>query len=377
MRLSRFIRASKADIVSDWEEFARGCLPAATLAERRDHVESMLDAIAIDLETPQSKATQEQKSKGTEDAHESDTTAANAHGTDRAASGYTPVQMVAEFRALRASVMRHFTEATNEIDRAGLEDVTRFNEAIDQALAESMKTYAEGIDHAKDLVLGVLGHDLRNPLGAIMMATTVMLTQEGPNWVHAKTAARILSSTTRMDEMIGELLDFTRSRLGGGLPIVRADMNLETICRQTIDELEAFRPGSVVKLAASGDLQGQWDRGRIAQLLSNLIGNAYQHGAKNSPIEVTLRGEPDVVVLTVHNQGAPIAPGQLEDIFDPFRQLKPASRKSDSLGLGLYIAQAIAMGHGGTIAVESTAGGTTFTVTLPRSEKGSGHHFDQ
>jgi len=369
MKLARFIIENKPQIVSDWEEFARTCLPEGTVAERRDHVEGMLDAISLDLQTSQTKATQEQKSKGTEDAHVSEATAANAHGTDRAASGYSPAQMVSEFRALRASVLRHFAEATAQIDRAGLEEVTRFNEAIDQALSESMATYAEGIERSKDLVLGVLGHDLRNPLGAIMMATTVMLTHEGPGWLHAKTAARILTSTTRMDEMIRDLLDFTRSRLGGGIPMVRADTNLETICRNTIDEIIAFRPKTRVTLVASGELQGQWDRSRLAQMLSNLIGNAYQHGAKNTPIEVTLRGERDVVVLAIHNKGSAIAKDKLKEIFDPFRQLAPGSgaNPSGSIGLGLYIAQAIAIAHGGTITVEATTDGNTFSVRLPRA----------
>ncbi len=368
MRLASFITASKAQIISDWEEFARECLPAGTLAERRDHVNGMLQAISIDLDTPQSKAEQHQKSMGTEDAQVSDATAANAHGTDRAASGYTPAQMVSEFRALRASVLRLFTAATTTLDRVGLEDVTRFNEAIDQALSESMATYAEGIERSRDLVLGVLGHDLRNPLGAIMMATTVMLTHEGPGWIHAKTAARILTSTTRMDEMIRDLLDFTRTRLGGGIPVVRADTNLEMICRQTIDELTAFRPRSVITLAASGELQGHWDRSRLSQMLSNLIGNAYQHGAKTAPIDVTVRGERDAVVLTVHNKGSAIAADKLREIFDPFRQLAPGSgaNQTGSIGLGLYIAQAIAIAHQGTIAVESTKDGTTFSVRLPR-----------
>lgn len=370
MRIAQFIAANSKRIISEWAEFARTCDPAMDLEQRRDHVEGMLKAIAIDLDTPQTKGEQKEKSKGNEDAHVDSNTAATAHGTDRAAIGYTPAEMMSEFRALRASVLRLWSEAQGDFDRASVDDVTRFNEAIDQILAESMTRYAQDVDRSKELFLGALGHDLRNPLGAIMMSATVMMTQEGPDWPHLKTVSRIVRSGTRMNEIIGDLLDFTRTRLGAGIPVVRADMDMETIARQTVDEITAFHPGCIVHFEASGPLRGQWDKGRIGQALSNLVGNAYQHGLENAPIEVTLRGEPDQVVLTVHNKGPVIAKSDLQDIFNPFSQLEPGrakSKDSSSLGLGLYIVQAIVTAHQGTIDVESTERGTTFTVRLPRS----------
>ncbi len=370
MRLSQFITTRAERIIGEWEEFAKTCLPASSVVERRDHVALMLKAIALDLETPQSKDEQSEKSKGKGDATVDDTTAANSHGTDRAASGYTTMQIFSEFRALRASILRLFAESQTQFDREHLEDVTRFNEAIDQALAESMATYVEGVDRSKDLFIGVLGHDLRNPLGAIMMATTTMLAQEGPAWPYAKTASRIITSATRMEEMIGDLLDFTRTRLGAGIPIDPVQMDLEQLCQQTIDEIKAFHPQRLVNFEAGGQLHGVWDRGRLGQVLSNLIGNAHQHGARSAPVAVALRGEPDRVVLTVHNQGTMIEPKHLEDIFDPFRQIaggRPVPNPAGSIGLGLYIARAIVLAHEGTVTVESTASGTTFKVTLPRT----------
>ncbi len=373
MRLAQFIIANSGRIISEWEQFARTCLPAANamdLDQRRDHVAGMLRAIAADLDTPQTKREQAEKSKGNDDADVGSDSAANSHGTDRAATGYTPVQMVGEFRALRASVLRLWSEAQSEFNRANLEEVTRFNESIDQLLAESIASYAQDVDRSKDLFLGVLGHDLRNPLGAIVMSVTAMMTNEGPDWPHSKTMKRIITSGTRMDEMIGDLLDITRARLGAGIPIERSELDLAALCRETVDEIVAFHPGSVVNFEASGSLRGRWDGGRIAQLVSNLVGNAYQHGAEDTPIDVAARGEPDRVVLTVHNQGPVIAKRDLQDIFNPFRQLKPArgqTKNLRSLGLGLYIAQAIVVAHGGAIDVESTERGTTFTVALPRS----------
>lgn len=370
MRLSTFISQSSDRIISEWEVFARSCLPAANvmdLEERRDHIAQMLKVIAEDLETPQTKREQSEKSIGNEDAHVDSDTAATSHGMERAASGYTPVQMIAEFRALRASVLRLWAEAQSEFTRASLEEITRFNEAIDQLMAESMTRYVQDVDRVKDLFLGVLGHDLRNPLGAIMMSATVMMTKEGPDWQHSSTASRILNSGTRMSLLIGDLLDFTRTRLGAGIPIARTEVDLETTCRETVNEIAAFHPNRTVSFKATGSVRGFWDGARIAQALSNLLGNAVQHGSQ-APIEVELRGEPDQVVVSVHNKGEPIPKRHLQDIFDPFRQVATDDSKASrsSVGLGLYIVQAIVSAHGGTIHVESTDNGTTFTMQLPR-----------
>ncbi len=276
--------------------------------------------------------------------------------------------MVSEFRALRASILRLWAEAQSEFSRESVEEITRFNESVDQLLAESMTKYVKDVDRVKDLFIGVIGHDLRNPLGAMMMSATMLMTKEGPGWQHAKTAARILRSGARMDLLIGDLLDFTRSRLGAGIPIVRADVDLEATCRDTVDEIAAFHPTRTVSFSSTGAVCGLWDGARISQALSNLVGNAVQHGARDRPIEVELRGEPDRVVLSVHNEGQLIPQHQLQGIFDPFRQLGADDSKASrsSIGLGLYIVQAIMMAHGGTIDVESTETGTTFTLRFPR-----------
>lgn len=254
--------------------------------------------------------------------------------------------------------------------RHTLEEVTRFNESIDQLLAESIAKYAQTVDRSKDLFVGVLGHDLRNPLGAIMMSTAHIIRREGPDWVHARAASRILQSGTRMDGMIRDLLDFTGSRLGTGIPVVKSEIDLRTVCRHTIDEPLAFQAGFEVRMEATGDLHGHWDGERISQVVSNLVGNAYQNGEKGAPVEVVLRGERDEVVLTVRHQGAPIAGADLRNIFNPFRQLDPArawSQRFGSIGLGLYIVDAIVAARHGTISVQSDAAGSTFMVRLPRA----------
>jgi signal transduction histidine kinase len=276
--------------------------------------------------------------------------------------------MVSEFRALRASILRLWAEAQSDSDRASLAEITRFNEAVDQLLAESIAKYAQDVDRSKDVFLGVLGHDLRNPLGAIMMSATVIMAKEGPEWEHSKTAARILSSGTRMERLIGDLLDFTRARMGTGIPIARTEVDLEAECRKTVDEIAAFHPTCNVSFQATGELRGLWDGARVAQALSNLLGNAVQHGTPHGRITVTLRGETERVVLSVHNEGRPIPKRHLQDIFDPFRQLEPGHAKTN-VGLGLYIVQSIAIAHRGTVDVESSEDGTTFTIRLPRVAK--------
>ena len=133
-----------------------------------------------------------------------------------------------------------------------------------------------------------------------------------------------------------------------------------------MDEIAAFHPAHAVSFRATGDLRGLWDGPRVAQALSNLLGNAVQHGTRHGAIVVTLRGETERVLLSVHNQGSPIPERHLQAVFDPFRQLAPGTSKSN-IGLGLYIAKAIAAAHGGSIDVESSADGTTFTIRLPRT----------
>jgi signal transduction histidine kinase len=168
--------------------------------------------------------------------------------------------------------------------------------------------------------------------------------------------------------------------LGSGIPIVYRELDLAMLCQETAEEIAAFHPQVVVDFQTDGPLLGQWDGGRIAQMLSNLVANAVQHGLADAPVKVKLRGSSDRVVLSVENQGAVISRADLKDIFSPFVQLDPAkgkARESGNLGLGLYIAQAIVAAHHGSIEVESTPAGTTFRVQLPRAPALDNHDNHQ
>jgi PAS domain S-box-containing protein len=218
----------------------------------------------------------------------------------------------------------------------------------------------------RERLLGIVGHDLRNPLGNITLTAQLLLRREEvPEPVRAG-VRRIATSAHRMTRMIDDLLDFTRASVGGGLPVSRRPTDLCELVDATVAEFELTHPGRVRLMCARGLHGGEWDRDRLAQVVSNLVGNALTHGDEASPVTVAVRAEPPDVVLSVHNEGPPIPAELLPRIFDPFKRAGTDGGRR-GLGLGLYIVQQIVLAHGGSISAESSeAGGTTFSVRLPR-----------
>ncbi len=372
MRLADFIETNLEPILTEWVAFAGTCGPAGgqmDLDGLRDHAVAMLERIVVDLRTPQTSAEQQDKSRGDADSGDRTDTAAEVHGADRADSGFSVGEMVSEYRALRASVIRLWTTAEGQLTGDDLQDLMRFNEAIDQALAESITRYTSNIDRSKEMFVAILGHDLRIPVGVVSMASQHMLESGKLEQPHRVLATRILRSARRMGRMIGDLLDFTRTRLDSGIPIVRAELDLASEVSHAIDEVVAAHPGITIDLTTSGELRGRWDGARIGQVIMNLLGNAAQHGSAGAPITVTARGEAQQVVVQVHNLGPAIPPSELPGIFGAFKRLRSHQDPdpNGSLGLGLYIADNIVLAHGGELDVTSSAAaGTTFTVRLPR-----------
>jgi signal transduction histidine kinase len=374
MRLADFILANREPILAEWEAFARTCEPAGRpmdIAALRDHAGAMLTVIAADLATTQTHHAQAEKSKGRARTDPA-VTAAEQHGAGRAESGFTVEQMVAEYRALRASVLRLWTKAVGGLETADIDDLTRFNEAIDQSLAESVASFNHNVEEAKETFLAILGHDLRAPLGAIHTSAAFMLEASELEEPHRSLAARIAQSARRSVTMVGDLLDFTRSRLGGGIPVVRAEVDLGRVVREVADEIGAAYPACPIHVDARDGERGSWDAARLTQALGNLIGNAVQHGAAGTTVMVDVEGTAEKVAVAVHNRGAVIPPEQLDGIFNPMKARRgprtaAARGPTGSLGLGLYIAERIVSAHDGYIEVESSeTAGTTFTVHLPR-----------
>jgi signal transduction histidine kinase len=361
--LAEFIHKKRPEIVEEWKVFAESLTPAATgmnASALRDHADEILTAIVSDMKSQQTAVERAEKSKGRGTAQRLGNIG-SIHAELRIENGFKLGQVVAEYRALRASILRLWESEGG--DAAG---VTRFNESIDEALTEAVDSFMKITEHYRDQSLGILGHDLRNPLSAIVMGATLLIGTEELDDKSVRIAARMLNSGNRMDRMIGDILDLTRTRFGDRIPIVRLPMDLEPLCRQVVAELEGVRAGPL-RFTAQGDLHGEWDHDRLAQVLSNLVRNAIQHGAPSDPILLVARDDGDTVSLAVHNGGPPIAERALATIFDPMVRHVADDRTNAGLGLGLYIASQIVLAHGGTMDATSTEDrGTTFTVRLPR-----------
>jgi signal transduction histidine kinase len=239
----------------------------------------------------------------------------------------------------------------------------------DQAAIALEKTGLDEIAEFREQLIGIVGHDLRNPLGTILMAARLLLQRQGLGEKETELARRITSSASRAARLIDQLLDLTRSRLGGGIPIDPAPLDLHDVCQQVIGETELAHPDRPLRVELQGDLTGVWDRDRLYQLLDNLVGNAVQHGEARSPIGLRIEGKPTEVIIEIANRATPIAPAMMPFIFDAFRRGRPEQHASraQGLGLGLFIAQQIARSHAGSIAATSSErDGTTFRIRLPR-----------
>jgi signal transduction histidine kinase len=363
--LAEFIDTERVAIVAEWEEFARSLVPAGTSmtpSALRDHADQILTAIVHDMKSQQSEAEQEEKSKGRGKAQRLGEIG-KIHALLRIDFGFKCGQMVAEYRALRAIVLRLWESGGTDP-----QGVTRFNESIDEALTEAVESFMETTEHFTHQSLGILGHDLRTPLAAIIMGATMIIGTETLDAQTIKTTSRVLTCANRMSRMIEDLLDLTRTRFGDRIPVVPMPIDLELLCRQVLAELDGEKPTGKLRLACSGELRGEWDADRIAQVLSNLVSNALQYGAKADPIDVVVRGEADQVVITVHNLGPVISEKSQKSIFEPMIRDSGDAKTNRGLGLGLYIASQVVLAHGGKLDVSSTRkDGTTFTVKLPRS----------
>jgi signal transduction histidine kinase len=224
----------------------------------------------------------------------------------------------------------------------------------------------------KDLFLAAIGHDLRTPLGAITLGSQIIQRDQAvaaTHPAHIEHARKIERAAKRMAGIIEDVLDLTRDQFMGGIELSPRPANLGDLCRAVVEECRLGHPGSGIRLELSGDLAGHWDPGRLGRVLSNLIGNALEHGA-GSPIGVRATDLGDQLTLEVHSS-APIDPALLPVLFDPFRRGEEGRK---GLGLGLYIVREIVRAHGGSVQVTSTSTeGTTFAVTLPRGMPGSQH----
>lgn len=371
MRLSDFITTSMEQILIEWERFASTIVPPALSMDGkalRNHARLMLEAIALDLRNEQSSEQQEQKSFGLGRLIH-DESSAETHAAARLFSGFSIEQLVSEYRALRASVLKLWAKQQMVGLQTDAADITRFNEAIDQALAESVARYAEMVTKSQHLFLAILGHDLRNPLATALMASRFIMEGPGVDSQYATAANRIHTAGQRMNSLVNDLIDYTRTNLGANLPIIIKSLDMVALCNDAVAEQALAHPERQFKVVIEGDGRGEWDDNRIAQVLSNLLGNAVQYGVPGEPIVLRLHSTDTEVVLCVENMGKIIPQEKIAMIFQPLVRLAGGNAEphSTSLGIGLYIAREIVRSHGGAISVTSTEEqGTVFAVTLPR-----------
>ena len=374
-RLGPFIRENLEALVAEWEVFARTLDVSQRMSgvELRDHCAEMLLGVADAMAVTESAAERTAKSKGHADADQPADSAATSHGLLRQLSGFDLVQLVSEFRALRASVLAMWQTAMGPgAGAAALEDNIRFNAAIDRALAESVKSYAANVASSRDMFLAILGHDLRGPLSAIRMSSHLLGKAGLGEEPRLKAAARVERAASQMGHLITDLLEFTQTRLGGGIPIERSACELGLVCTDVIESMRASHPAQAFSLQTDGDLRLLGDANRLQQVLFNLLHNAVQHGDPLAEIALVVRGEADDVVLQVSNTGPPIPTGALPFVFEPLVRatadaVRPDEGSRTSMGLGLFIVREVVRDHGGSIAVVSDAQvGTVFTIRLPR-----------
>jgi len=376
MRLAKFILANIKPILKEWEEFAASLAPGETMTKLalRDDAELILRATAQNMQVDQSSAEQEGKSKGDGDTDCADSDrldkASALHGVDRVGAGFDIMEVIAEYRALRANVLRLWRKSFSQSDLEDIDDITRFNEAMDQSLYTAVGSYTERVERSRRLFLAILGHDLRNPLNCIRMAA-LLISGSKADLKSAEALAMINSNMEAVERLIRDLIDFASTGLGSSIPLARERFDLEEVCREVFEGFRVTHPHRTLRFHSEGDLIGNWDPIRLRQVVCNLMGNAMEHGSLEEPVELSITSEESTVVLSLRNEGEPIPADMLTTIFDPLVRYATVEstleRMPGNIGLGLYIVREIVVGHGGRIEVASSAReGTIFTVHLPR-----------
>lgn len=367
MRLAQFIDQAREQIVAESVKYAAQLpvLGGQAIDMLRDHLPLVLGAIARDLEQPQSRAQSIAKSEGRGSALLAET-AAQTHGLLRARSGLTVEQLMAEYRVLRSCVLRLWSDA-HKPDRHAIADTLRFNEAIDQAVAESVAFFSAEVERWRGILLGVLGHDLRGPLNA-MLLTAEVLTHEASETAPANCARALLRNGRHMQALLDSLLEYNKSTLGAGMAIHRSEVDLALLCQDEVELLRAALPDAQIVFDARGETSGHFDGARVRQALANLVFNAEQHGSAGTVIAVMVSGSDLAVEVSTENESEPIPPEVLQNLFEPLRRYSSAASGSGrNLGLGLFIVREVAKAHGGEVTVSTAQRHVSVKILLPKT----------
>ena len=377
-RLAALLVDQKETLVEQWVErvLADPQVPEAnrlSQPELRDHIPRFIDQIALSLETYGTRAAH---ASGEERGRELGASGvAAAHAKDRFVEHYTTTAALRELSHFRAVVTDLcFREAVVlDHDAAQLLHAS-IDEAMSRAASEIESAGQVALRQEADVrerFMAILGHDLRDPIGGILVAANMLLKQELSE-PHASYVRRMSRSAERATRMIADMLDMAKARLGGGISIAKSRASTRDVCQRAIDEAQLGHPDRTITFATEGNGVGLFDPDRMAQVVGNLLSNAIAYSPPASVVHIGTHEADDAhVVIEVRNEGRAIAPGEIETLFDPFRRGAETARTTQGLGLGLFIASQIVSAHGGMIDVTSTVSdGTLFRVTLP-------HHRDE
>ncbi|PZS64280.1 sensor histidine kinase [Stenotrophomonas maltophilia] len=308
MRLADFIERNARDILEDAVAFAETQAPEAvefSAKQLRNHLPQILQAVVDDLRTPQTDSQQLAKSHGLAPLKPGPESAASYHGRTRAIAGFGLNQMVAEYRALRASVLRRWA-SDQQLVTSSIDDILRFNEAIDQAVAESLAQFSAEVESWRQIFLAALGHDLRGPLAAVMFsADTLASGLQDP--ALSRQAERILNGSMRMNKLLDDLLAYSRSKLGDGMAIHPVDCDLAQSLGEEVELLRAALPHVPIKYEVEGDARGCFDASSLREAVHNLTTNAAKYGEHGTDVRISLEGLVDQIMITVSNTGAELS----------------------------------------------------------------------
>lgn len=369
MRLADFIEGNRERIVDAWQRYAASLPPfegQGAVAELRTHGSHMLDTIVSSMRRPADPSLAAAALQP-EQPH----SGGIAHGLQRHAAGLSLVAMTAEFRALRAVVLRLWAGAGFVRSPQAFDDLVTFNESIDSVTAAAVAGFSQAVERDRALMMGIVAHDLRGPLHTAAMAMHV-LGRRHPSVNEDASMGQLRRSLARMMPMVDDLMDVAAAGLRGRMSVRPQRMDLAALTHEIVAEVAAEFPALRFVVDASDQPVGDWDRVRLGQLLSNLLRNAAVHGDGREPVRVRLAGQARQVVLSVQNSGPVIPEAERARLFSPTTRGANASHGAH-LGLGLYIVQEIAAGHGGRVELKSDAeAGTTISVYLPPSADAGG-----
>lgn len=354
--LAEYLRCNKAEISADWERAVTGDLKVLAQLERGaliDHLPEVLNGLAAWIEGK------------SEEADVAFAALADGHALQRLGFGIELAVVNIEYGWLRSVIMRHAVGMAWSPEHR--RELIALNEGLDRAIQLSVRRYTEHRDYVRDRFIGILGHDLRNPLGAASWAAYALLeskTLAEPDRARVLTISR---ATERMDRMIRDVLDFARGHLGGGIPVHPSACDLGEVCGAALEEARAAHAERVMQLSITGDLRGTFDRDRVFQALANLIGNAVQHGEDPITVSAWEADDRSALFTRVTNCGQAIPSESLPKLFDPFTHAGDETK--GNLGLGLYIVAQVARAHGATYEVTSAERETAFTIRWPRARR--------